>query len=90
MSETKIVWHPYPKEKPFSEYENIDKNTNKEISYLCTVKKCGKLFIAELTWHTLFKKFQRLYWIDNIDKFVTAWAEMPEPYNPKENNNESR
>ena len=23
-------------------------------------------------------------------KFVVAWAELPEPYNPKENNNESR
>ena len=28
--------------------------------------------------------------VDVFDRNITAWAEMPEPYNPKENNNESR
>lgn len=84
MSENKVKWHKYPEEKPFSEYEEIDKNTDKEVLYICTVKSYGKLYMAELTWHTFFKKFQRLYWRDDIDKCVIAWAEMPDPYKEEE------
>ena len=87
MSETKTVWHPYPKQKPFS----TDKQEfiSKEMSYICTIKMHKKTFVAELSWLPFFKKFERLYWNDT-DKYVIAWAELPEPYNPKENNNESR
>lgn len=92
MSETKTVWHPYPKEKPFSDYKDIDKDTflNKEVSHICMIKHRNEKFMAELKWLPFFKKFYRMYWIEDIDKYVIAWAEMPEPYNPKENNNESR
>lgn len=86
MSETKTVWHPYPKEKPFSDYKDVDRDTllNMEVSYICTIKHRNETFMAELTWLPFLKKFERMYWIDDIDKYVIAWAEMPEPYNPEE------
>lgn len=82
MSETKTVWHPYPKEKPFSDYKDIDKYEflNKEVSYICMIKHRDEKFMAELTWQPYFKRFSRMYWIDDIDKYVIAWAEFPEPY----------
>ena len=82
MSETKTVWHPYPEEKPFSEYENINIHAfiNMEVPYICTIERHNGTFVVELTWRPFFKKFERMYWIDDIDKYVMAWAEMPEPY----------
>lgn len=86
MSENKVKWHPYPKEKPFS----IDKQEfiSMELSYICTIKMHKKTFMAELNWLPFFKKFERMYWIDDIDKYVIAWAEMPESYNPEEDKND--
>ena len=82
MSETKTVWHPYPEEKPFSDFKKIDMNEfmSMEVPYICTIKMHKKTFMAELNWLPFFKKFERMYWIDDIDKYVIAWAEMPEPY----------
>ena len=82
MSETKTVWHSYPQEKPFSDYKDIDKYEflKKEVSYICMIKHRDEKFMAELTWLPFLKIFKRLYWIDDIDKYVIAWAEFPEPY----------
>lgn len=86
MSETKTVWHPYPKEKPFS----TDKQEfiSMELAYICTIKMHKETFMAELNWLPFFKKFERMYWRDDIDKYVIAWAEMPESYNPEEDKND--
>ena len=69
MSENKVIWHPYPQEKPPKQME----------SYLTTMPK-GIVGI-----NTFIDSVFGLY-----DNEVIAWAELPEPYNPKENNNESR
>lgn len=78
-------WHPYPEEKPFSDYKDVDRNTflNMEVSYICTIKHRNETFMAELTWLPFLKKFKRMYWIDDIDKYVIAWTEFPEPYERK-------
>lgn len=44
------------------------------------IKHRDEKFMAELTWQPYFKRFSRMYWIDDIDKYVIAWAEFPEPY----------
>ena len=74
MSESKIVWNKYPKEKP-----KIDDE------YIVTIKLWNNSFTATANWRNVKDKF-----VDVFDRNITAWAEMPEPYNPKENNNESR
>lgn len=74
MSETKTVWHPYPKEKP--------KENN---GYLVSVKLWNKSFTSTSYWITSNDVFEDIW-----DNCIYAWAEKPEPYNPKENNNESR
>ncbi len=74
MSESKIEWHKYPEEKP-----------KKDDDYLVSVKIEDESFTLTSCFDTSIDAFGIL-----SDKYVTAWAEMPEPYNPKENNNESR
>ena len=82
MSETKTVWHPYPQEKPFSDYKDTDRGTfsKRKVPYICMIKTRNETLMAELTWLPFLKCFYRLYWIDDIDKYVIAWAEFPEPY----------
>lgn len=67
-------WHRYPDEKP-----------KKDDDYLVSVNMWGKSFTYTSSWLTSKNVFK-----DIFDKCIYAWAEMPEPYNPKENNNESR
>ena len=74
MSESKIEWHPYPKEKPKTDDQ-----------YIVSIKLWNNSFTATANWRNVKDKF-----VDVFDRNITAWAEMPEPYNPKENNNESR
>lgn len=74
MSETKTVWHPYPQEKP-----NV-KDGKKSEDYLVTLKIKGKLFVVNASFYFFCKMFYEEYFISDLDKFVTAWAELPEPY----------
>ena len=74
MSESKIEWHPYPKEKPKTDDQ-----------YIVSIKLWNISFTVTANWRNVKDKF-----VDVFDMNITAWAEMPEPYNPKENNNESR
>ena len=68
MSKNRVIWHPYPEEKP-----------PKDGLYLITLKFGNKIGVS---MGYVTKDF-------NSDNLI-AWAEKPEPYNPKENNNESR
>lgn len=51
--------------------------------YIVSVKIGDRILTSALKW---LKRRKFIFY----DKHVTAWAEKPEPYNPKENNNESR
>lgn len=66
MSETKIVWHPYPEEKP-----------PKDGLYLITLK-FGNTKDVSMGYLTK----------DIYSNTLTAWAEIPEPYNPEEDKND--
>ena len=68
MSETKTVWHPYPKEKP-----------KEDDQYIVTVSTRHALFTTTCNWITRKNIFED-YW----DELVAAWAELPEPYKEKE------
>ena len=82
MSETKTVWHPYPKEKP------PVKDNNKKEDYLVTIRHKKETFVINASFHPFYKQFFQEYMISDLDKFVTAWAEIPEPYNPEEDKND--
>lgn len=77
MKKTEIEWHPYPEEKP----KRVDE-------YLVTIN-CGyfKMTSTSIWKNNKFKKYENK---PGRIGSITAWAEMPEPYNSKENNNESR
>ena len=77
MSENKVIWHKYPEEKP----KRVDE-------YLVTIN-CGyfKMTSTSIWKNNKFKKYENK---PGRIGSITAWAEMPETYNPKENNNESR
>ena len=70
MSENKVIWHKYPKQKP----ENIAKEIE---SYLTTVKK-GERIIVEILYSS-GGKFPVLPGYE-----VIAWAKLPEPYKEDE------
>ena len=64
MSENKVKWHPYPKEKP-----------EKDDQYLLSLKlgKCS--FIETANWLSRKEVFEDVW-----NKCIKAWAEAPEPY----------
>ena len=64
MSESKIVWNKYPKEKP-----KIDDE------YIVSIKLWNKSFTATAMWRNVKDEF-----VDVFDRNITAWAELPEPY----------
>lgn len=66
MSENKVVWHPYPQEKP---------KENK--TYLVTLRRLtmgGYQFKIGI-----YRAFNEDFFNEDLCK-VIAWAEMPEPY----------
>lgn len=69
MSESKIVWHKYPEEKP-----------KKDDDYLVSVKIEDESFTLTSCFDMSIDAFGIL-----SDKYVTAWAEMPEPYKGEKN-----
>ena len=74
------TWHPYPKEKPKSYTK----------AYLVTiVKHYGKHQVKSVEKDTWADSKTGGEWetFDNShDTEVTAWAELPEPYQPEVNN----
>ena len=74
-----IEFHKYPEDKP-----------KKKDFYLVAIKEYESPIIrADIA---IFYDNDKVFEFDDNTLFgkVIAWAELPEPYNPKENNNESR
>ena len=73
MSENKVKWHPYPKEKPpitdliFTEY-------------LVTRKSRVNTVVDIDLW------VNQGHWNVSYNRSVRAWAELPEPYRPEMKN----
>ena len=65
MKESKIIWHPYPQEKP-----------KEEGYYLTTVRVAWTNYI-ETDFYYINKKHA---YFSYSNPFVTAWAELPTPY----------
>lgn len=69
MSETKIVWHPYPKEKPTEEKDYL-------ISFHdWAEKRNGVAFDFYNLKHDAWDVYD-----DGLYTNVYAWAEKPEPF----------
>lgn len=74
-----IEFHKYPEDKP-----------KKKDFYLVAIKEYESPIIrADIA---IFYDNDKVFEFDDNTLFgkVIAWAKLPEPYNPKENNNESR
>ena len=74
ISENRFKWHKYPEEKP-----------KKDDDYLVSVKIENESFTLTSCFDTLIDAFGIL-----SDKYVTAWAEMPEPYKEEKGNEEKK
>lgn len=77
MSETKTVWHPYPKEKPASSGH-----------FLITTRDNDRQMLR--TNVDFFDADEGIFWCEDTEFFgieftlnVIAWAELPRPYQPK-------
>jgi|GEM_PF-1645157 len=77
MSETKVVWHKFPDEKP-----KIKENESRD--YLITVSYYGRILVTKDYWLGGGR------WYEYHKYDVLAWAELPEPYNRRNNNDERR
>lgn len=64
MSESKIEWHLYLKEKPKTDDQ-----------YIVSIKLWNISFTATANWRNDKDKFVNVF-----DRNVIAWAEFPEPY----------
>lgn len=64
MSESKIVWHKYPQEKP-----TVDDQ------YIVSIRLGKVSFTATADWKNVKGKFKVMF-----NENITAWAEMPKPY----------
>ena len=82
MSKNRVKWHPYPQEKP------PVKDNDKVEDYLVTIRYRKEILVINASFSPYCKQFYREYMISDLDKFVTAWAEIPEPYNPEEDKND--
>ena len=79
MSETKIVWHPYPKEKPTEEKQYL-------ISfYVYKEKRSG----VDIEFYDLDHDHWEIY-DDGVYTIVNAWAESPDPFDEGENGQDER
>lgn len=74
-----VDWHPFPKEKPTEEKQYL-------ISfYVCEEKRSGVDIDFYNPEHDVWDVYD-----DGAYTRVTAWAELPEPYNRRNNNDERR
>lgn len=64
-----IEWHTYPEEKP-----------KEDDQYLVSVNMWNKSYTSTSRWISSKDGFKDVW-----DKFVYAWAEMPEPYKEQKN-----
>lgn len=71
MSETKVIWHKFPDEKP-----KIKENESRD--YLITVSYLGRILVKKDYW----LGGGRWYEYNGYD--VLAWAELPDPYTERE------
>lgn len=72
MSENKVKWYQYPEKKP----------PKKDVYLVTVVDKIP--FVVEAEYLYEKKKFFDIYMGDVFNDCVVAWAEMPEPYEEKE------
>ena len=75
MSEAKIVWHPYPEEKP--KVPGCYLITMKYPSYEDD-KDSSDFEVVIGYWYC------KRFYISAKDKNVLAWADSPEPYRPED------
>ena len=68
--ETKVKWHPYPKEKP-----------KREGDYLLTLMIDNHRYIR-FGYYDIFKK--RSCFLGTNEMYIIAWAELPKPYTEEE------
>ena len=68
MSENKVIWHPYPKEKP---------KNNSDIPYLVTWL-FDSVLGKEPTVDLFYYEDDSFKWNQNNE--IIAWAELPDPY----------
>ena len=72
MSENKVVWHPYPQEKP---------KNNSVKPYLVTIM-CFSETIVDMEYY----EDDSFKWCKSKeDERVIAWAELPDPYKELKN-----
>lgn len=69
MSETKVVWHKYPNEKP-----------EKYREYIITVNIRQHLYTTTADWMPDLNKF-----FSYRNEVIVAWAELPKPYKEENN-----
>lgn len=76
MSETKTVWHPYPKEKPSASGQFL----------ITTRDNDGQGLSRNVDF---FDADEGIFWCEDAEVFgieftwnVIAWSELPEPYKP--------
>ena len=67
MNETKIVWHPYPKEKP-------KKRGRYFVTWITPIGR--QIWVTVLKFDSKNKKFE----LEDSTHQVIAWSELPLPY----------
>lgn len=73
MSENKVIWHPYPEEKPPKKGYYLVSITSKIESY-------RRIYIEE------YRIIGNRYMFSEIfAKDISAWAELPDPYKELKN-----
>lgn len=70
--EQKIIWHPYPTERPGDYFE-----FSKLLLVTCVHRKTGHAIVWTM-WSNVGGGFS-----EDDDMKVVAWAEMPAPYVPE-------
>lgn len=61
------------------------KDSNKVEDYLVTIRFKKEKFVINASFSPYYKQFYKEYMRSDLDKFVTAWAELPEPYKEEVN-----
>ena len=69
LKDSIVDWHPYPQEKPIDGFGN---------NYLVTIRY-GEKHYVDIGWHDEFG-WHKYHIEANHIYGVTAWAELPKPY----------
>ena len=74
MSENIVKWHPF-------DYRDKSTHHKEQAYYLVTIKfSSGKCLVVSLPYYEKKQRFA------TYDGCIIAWAEMPEPYDPENEN----